>query len=133
MGTNYYLEPKPACEKCGRDFERLHIGKSSAGWVFALHVYPDDGINDLPDWWDRWNAPGTVIRDEYGKKVSAPEMLAVVLARFGRRDKDSEGDGWLMQNQATRGPFGLARSRVDGHRVLAHGEGTYDLHAGDFS
>lgn len=38
MGTNYYLHSQDPCEHCGRSYPELHIGKSSAGWVFALHV-----------------------------------------------------------------------------------------------
>lgn len=50
MGTNYYLHTKPDCECCGRGFEPLHIGKSSGGWCFSLHVMPEDNINTLDDW-----------------------------------------------------------------------------------
>ena len=133
MGTNYYLEPKAPCECCGRSFEQLHIGKSSAGWVFALHVHPDEKINDLPDWVDKWRADGARIVDEYGKVITPDEMVSIILARFGRRDKGCWSGRDLMMNQAVDGPYGLARSMVDGHRVVGHGLGTYDLHTGDFS
>ena len=46
MGTNYYLSSKP-CSCCGRKDSQRHIGKSSAGWVFALHVYPDQAKGEL--------------------------------------------------------------------------------------
>ena len=36
MGTNYYLNDR-------------HIGKSSAGWYFALHIYPEENINSLDE------------------------------------------------------------------------------------
>jgi len=52
MGTNYYLHEN-VCESCGRSDEPLHIGKSSAGWVFTLRIYPDKGINSLEDWLPR--------------------------------------------------------------------------------
>lgn len=65
MGTNYYLEPKPPCQCCGRPFEQLHIGKSSAGWCFALHVIPERGIKDLDDWVRIWSQPEARIVDEY--------------------------------------------------------------------
>jgi hypothetical protein len=132
MGTNYYLEAQPACKCCGRPFERLHIGKSSAGWVFALKVHPDLQINDLPDWYELWVKPESKIEDEYGKSVSADEMLAVVLGRFGRRHQDSFTQEWLVQNGAEIGPYKLARAKIGTHCV-GHGLGTYSLHTGDFS
>lgn len=49
MGTNYYLQ-KNVCGCCGRPEKQIHIGKSSAGWAFALRVYPHDGIKDYDDW-----------------------------------------------------------------------------------
>lgn len=72
MGTNYYLQEKPPCDKCGREFERLHIGQSSAGWCFALHVIPELGINNLADWKKRWEEHPSVIRDEYGMDDEQP-------------------------------------------------------------
>ncbi len=56
MGTNYYLHEKPDCECCGRPFEALHIGKSSSGWCFSLHVMPEDMINTLDDWRSKWSS-----------------------------------------------------------------------------
>jgi len=50
MGMNYYVEEKPACECCGCKYEQIHIGKSSAGWCFSLHVIPEMGLNNLEDW-----------------------------------------------------------------------------------
>jgi len=48
MGTNYYLvkNERPPCPCCERTYvqERLHIGKSSGGWCFALHVIPEMGM-----------------------------------------------------------------------------------------
>lgn len=84
MGTNYYYEPtavKP-CSECGRGFEteRLHIGKSSAGWVFSLCIYPDRNINTLEDWKRVW-ASGGQIRDEYGEFVPIPDMVACITLR----------------------------------------------------
>lgn len=131
MGTNYYLEEKAPCGECGREFDRLHIGKSSGGWVFALHIHPEIGINDLPDWVDRWKKPGARIFDEYGKQVDPKDMLLVIMVRFGNSGQNHTQE-WLMENQAVEGPFGLARCRVGPH-CHAHGAGTYDLHIREFS
>jgi len=83
MGTNYYLDGA-ACEHCGQslpDAPRLHIGKSSMGWAFTLHVIPDEGINDLFDWIERWERPGARIVDEYGRSVTPYEMLKTIVNR----------------------------------------------------
>jgi hypothetical protein len=87
MGTNFYhvTESKPACECCKRPYEeeRLHIGKSSGGWAFSLHVIPEMGINTLADWVDRWNIPGTYIEDEYGDRLTIGEMFSRIAERKG--------------------------------------------------
>jgi hypothetical protein len=46
MGANYYLR----AWKSGDPFVYRHFGKDSAGWVFALRIYPEKGIDDLDDW-----------------------------------------------------------------------------------
>src|SRR6478609_5246869 len=95
MGTNYYLHEN-VCPHCGRSDERLHIGKSSYGWVFALHVMPDSGIHGLPDWIDRWLKPGTLIRDEYGTEIKPEGMLKKITERSHepRENIPSGYDSW---------------------------------------
>ena len=129
MGTNYTLLEN-ACDKCGRG-EARHIGKSSLGWCFSLHVYPEDGINDLPDWIERWRKPNTRIVDEYGEDITRDEMAAVIVLRHW---EGPERTRWFLeQNHAVPGPNGLLRSKVDGHHTIKHGEGTWDCHVGEFS
>jgi hypothetical protein len=111
MGTNYYYHEKPPCECCDRPFEPLHIGKSSAGWCFSLHVIPEQDINSLDDWRRKWLARGVII-DENGRKVTPEQMLDVITNRSH--------------------PRGLSRHEVGPHCV-AHGEGTWDLIPGWFS
>lgn len=129
MGTNYYWnENKAACPTCGHsDSQEIHIGKSSAGWCFSLHVDPELGINDLPDWIERWHREGSSIRDEYGQTVTPAEMWAVVMCRRGDVRRPQTG-AWYLENNASRGPFGLARH---GHKSTP-GEGPYDLCSGEF-
>ena len=110
MGTNYYVK-REVCPHCGRGDGDLHVGKSSGGWTFALHVYPDDNINTLDDW--KPILERSEIRDEYGRSVSYPDLLAVITER--------------------EHPRGLSRSDIDGHHCVGHGEGTYDYCTGDFS
>jgi hypothetical protein len=142
MGTNYYLiHTANACAKCGRSDEtRRHIGKSSAGWCFLLHVEPQNGIADLPDWEDLWSRPDTRIEDEYGKALTPADMRLVIMARSGRPfDERGPWTGWGYdgeadfhgKNHSERGPNGLLRHRID-HYCIGHGAGTWDLLVGEF-
>jgi hypothetical protein len=56
MGTNYYSVRRGVEELDSDAFwalrdedsdDCLHIGKSSLGWCFSLHVIPERGINTL--------------------------------------------------------------------------------------
>jgi hypothetical protein len=129
MSTNYYLAK--TCGECGHS-ERLHVGKSSAGWTFSLHVEPDrDGFpSDLPGWSALFADPGWAIEDEYGRLLSEAEMTAVISERSWPAGKH-EGFDWLA-NHAQPGPNGLVRHTRGGH-CIAHGDGTYDLITGEFS
>ena len=113
MGTNYYLHQKPDCACCGRAFVPLHIGKSSGGWTFALHVMPDDKVNTLDDWRYRWSEPGAYIRNEYGERISIADMELIVTVR--------------------EHPRGLSRSVLDGRHCVGYGPGTWDYISGEFS
>jgi hypothetical protein len=140
MGTNYYWHNPNPCAECGHDpNEPKHIGKSSMGWVFALRVYPDEGIEDLDDWREQWETGGR-IKDEYGREISVAEMLETITER--RRDPRNielqpsgygSWDEFHRMNQSEPGPenSGLVRARRD--RVYRHGSGTWDCHTGDFS
>jgi hypothetical protein len=132
MGTNYYLEPPP-CPHCGRGDEPLHIGKSSAGWCFSLRVYPEKGINDLPDWEKLFADPNLKIKDEYGDLVAKEEMLHTIKDRFWVSGGNSWGEKELRENHAVRGPNGLARHRIEPNYCSGHGEGTWDLCPYEFS
>jgi hypothetical protein len=112
MGTNYYVEAKPPCLHCNRPYPIIHIGKSSAGWCFALHVY-DDGV--LPKTWKEWQyfVKDRVVRNEYGDIITESDLTDIVTKR--------EWEG------------GLSRHVIDGQHCVGHGEGTYDLMVGEFS
>jgi len=131
MGTNYYLCEKLPCKECGRPYEPKHIGKSSGGWCFALHVIPEEGINDLEDWEKLWDQYGMVIVNQYGKRLVPSEMLSIITERCGLGHNES--DQWYRENEAIRGPNGLVRSRIDGTHCIGHGKGTWDLIIGEFS
>lgn len=132
MGTNYYLHTKSPCETCGRHDDPLHIGKSSAGWCFSLHVMPEDGINDLADWVRLWSEPSARIINEYGDEVTAEEMMQTITDRFWQKNCTLP-PLWYSQNDAEPGPNGLARHRLDHRHCIQHGAGTWDCIVGEFS
>lgn len=131
MGTNYYWEEKPPCKTCERPYEDRHIGKSSGGWCFALHVYPDEGINTLEDWKELWS--NGAIQDEYGDKVSKAEMLKVITNRSWCNRGTGITKEFLEDNHAILGPNYLLRSKIDGRYCISYGLGTWDNLIGDFS
>ena len=138
MGTNYYLY-KNVCEHCGRGDGPIHIGKSSAGWCFGLHVDSEIGVNSLDDWKCVWSQPGSVIKDEYGEVISPSRMLQVITERsWPKRNFTSGGfyrdeQHFMESNHAVRGPKNLVRHAIDGWSCIGHGEGTWDLCKGEFS
>ena len=107
--------------------KKLHIGKSSAGWCFALHIIPERGINELSDWVRLFNESGT-IEDEYGAAVAPPVMLNVITNRSNAFAKNPDAH-FLRSNYATIGPNGLLRTIYKARP----GDGTYDLCKGEFS
>jgi hypothetical protein len=147
MGTNYYLHEN-VCEHCGRgDGRPLHIGKSSGGWCFGLHVgemisavHDFIRIDGLDDWEELWSGPGAVIKDEYGDPCDPVDMKRIILERSSsRRERDypnkwyASEDDFNEQNHAEPGPNGLSRHKIDGNHCIGHGNGTYDLITGEFS
>lgn len=143
MGTSYYLHTRQPCECCGRPYTPMHIGKSSAGWCFALHVIPENGINDLEDWLVLWSQPGARIEDEYGGPVSTDMMEGIITGRSWPRTFDQNGrwaqlNGYAteqdfhLKNHSQRGPNGLLRNAI-GNGCVKHGDGTWDCIDLEFS
>lgn len=143
MGTNYYLHPKP-CECCGRhdkDME-VHIGKSSGGWCFSLHVggehdyrFEEAGLkvpHCLDDWKEIFKTDGYVISDEYGRPTSVKEMLDTIMNRSWNSRAGMTPE-YLRSNHAVEGPNNLLRHKVDGRHCVGNGEGTWDYIVGEFS
>jgi len=138
MGTNYYWQSK-ACDKCGHSSERIHIGKSSAGWCFGLHV--TDELTTLGQWEAKWNSGG-YIYNEYDKQVSVSDMMKAITERsglIGFDDRDWPMMGYYDEadfhnrNHSERGPNNLLRHRIDGGHCVGHGDGTWDYIASEFS
>jgi hypothetical protein len=136
MGTNYFLHSEQ-CPHCGiEQKDKMHLGKSSAGWCFGLHVYP--GL-ELIDWHDMWSyisfcveEQGHEIKNEYGETILPEVFFAIVWDRHSEQPHDAE---WLRMNHAQPGPFGLARYLVDGQHCIGNA-GQYapiDYIVGEFS
>lgn len=131
MGTNYYLASDDECPTCHRSSEPLHIGKSSMGWCFSLHVIPESGINSLDDWKPLLRARS--ISDEYGRALSANEMLDIITERTGRGFATPQDERMFhAENHSEPGPKGLVRNRI-GDSCVSHGEGPWDCIVGEFS
>lgn len=134
MGTNYYVH-MAVCAHCGRGDRELHIGKSSMGWVFGLHIIPEKGINGLDDWKKFWK--NKTIKNEYGDFITQEEMLDIITNRKGlpKEKKPYVYPDWKdfhEKNGSEFGPNNLLRSKV-GHHCVGHGEGTWELIQGEFS
>jgi hypothetical protein len=132
MGTNYYCENSTdrAAYDGMTELTDLHIGKSSAGWCFMLHVIPELGLNSLEDWKKLLNQDTWNVRDEYGNPSLDIEEIITKRAweRVGPLDPD-----FHRHNYSEAGPNGLVRFRLDAPGCVGHGEGTWDLIEGDFS
>lgn len=127
MGTNYYLVD--TCSHCGHETQ-FHIGKSSGGWVFAVHIYPDKGLKTWADWKEFLKDKS--IEDEYGIYVELNRLIEIVENRKSHTSHTLDKE-WYSRNYAEPGPNGLVRSKVDGTRCVGHGEGTWDYFINDFS
>lgn len=123
MGTNYYLHTPE---------ETLHIGKSSGGWCFALHVIPENGLNTLVDWKKALFNLDNAITNEYGDTIFSQEMLKTIIDRAWSSPRALSADFHAL-NYSEPGPNGLVRCKVDGVHCIGHGEGTWDYVTGDFS
>jgi len=140
MGTNFYFKQKENLTG-----EGLHIGKSSGGWCFSLHVIPEMGINNLEDWKRYFAIEGSKIFDEYGTEHTIEEMLDRIENRAWESRTTEEDiknnsfmscyknlDDFLEKNNAIQGPNNLLRHRVDGSHCIGNGEGTWDYITGEF-
>lgn len=135
MGTNYYLV-SPECSHCGKELEpRIHLGKSSFGWCFSLHVYPEFGICDIAairaliveKIKDKW-----YIINEYNEQISVDKFFDIVTKRKGKQISE-ENLEWYKQNYALPGPKNLVRHQLHPNHCIGHGTGTYDYCIGEFS
>lgn len=137
MGTNYYWQTLP-CPTCQQVQDKWHIGKSSAGWCFSVHIMPDKGIQTLGDWQKQWESGGQIV-NEYGEIVAINDILTTITKR--RWDRSWEDQAWFgyrneaefhARNESERGPNGLLRHKI-GRFCVGHGVGPWDYMQGEFS
>ena len=124
MGTNYYTT------KRGSSAPVLHVGKSSGGWCFSLHVIPEDGIKT----WEDWKAylKRRKIVNEYGDKISLKELINIVEDRGWEAPLPNDPE-FYKKNYAERGPNNLLRHDLAScEHCIGHGEGTWDYITGIF-
>ena len=133
MGTNYYAIKKCTC--CGNE-DSYHIGKSSGGWTFSLHVEPNEDINDLQDVLKIIEDPERIVKDEYDRVLSKSEMLDTIKNRKCE-EMGSPPTGYRswkhfhILNDTLEGPNNLLRHKLK-YNCIAHGEGTWDCIEGEF-
>jgi hypothetical protein len=132
MGTNYYVNVN-ICPHCNVAEKEYHIGKSSYGWCFSLHVIPEEGINSLEDWDKFISENRCKITDEYGKQISWKELKETVICNrenFSALHNDDEN--FYEENHCEPGPYGLVRHKIDGVHCVGQGSGTFDFIVGEF-
>ena len=134
MGTNYFISlgSDKTCDHCGHTVEakKFHIGKSSAGWCFGLHVEPNDKEHpqNLDDWREAFDAG--VITNEYDEVIRADVMIHTITQRT-RISRDIPPEQWMWDNRASMGPNNLSRHQLDEYCV-GHGDGPFDYISGYF-
>jgi len=142
MGTNYYAVD---AESLSGEASNLHIGKSSGGWCFGLHVVPSLGLNSWNEWYEFLVCKGYEIQDEYGGVIPVAKLVDVITKRKGQTQWDEVKpmtrtsfqpyDSWAhfhKNNHSQEGPSGLLRHKLDPRHCVGHGDGTWDLMTGEF-
>ena len=78
MGTNYYInKPCPHCgATTGDSPDTLHVGKSSAGWVFLFQQIPGKADNTAD--WRYLIAKHGKVTSEYGIDLTPEEFWMMV-------------------------------------------------------
>ena len=135
MGTNYYAR-KYDHDTC--TVSSLHIGKSSGGWNFSLHVISqrDSDFDNagrpllcLEDWLPVFDTHR--IFDEYDREITKEEMLDIIANRHGVFGEILT----LEEARRAGGEVGinnLIAHKVDNSFCYGTEGGTWDLIAGEF-
>ena len=91
MGLNFYLESYPPCPTCGHVAERLHLGKSSAGWAFLFRAYSEFDLMCWDDWFNKIMAGSYLIKDEEDRVILLKDFAYMIKKKKkGKRMSDIE-------------------------------------------
>jgi hypothetical protein len=97
MGCNFYSVKTESyqCDKCSaiHEGERYHIGKSSGGWAFTLHVSPSDNIYNYEDVMKIVDN-SLYILDEYDRVITKEALIDTMLNRTWK-------NGELMRHETS--------------------------------
>lgn len=84
MGRNFYWSDETQEERQEeREKHWLHIGKSSAGWLFSMHVIPSEDIESWNDWQSVLQASGKIFDDSHNV-VTFEELRQIVEDRSAK-------------------------------------------------
>ena len=72
MGLNFYAEINK-CKHCGSPEEKIHIGKSSFGWKFAIEMN-EEYYKTFDEFLEFIDKKEVNIVDEYGNKISSKHL-----------------------------------------------------------
>ena len=76
MGNNYEIRIKP-CKHCGLSKETIHVGKSSMGWRFSLHVQ-EEYYKDWDSFKNFLAQTNIEIVDENNKKWKKKDFIELI-------------------------------------------------------
>jgi hypothetical protein len=122
VSTEFYWVP--VVDFTGRLIKPISLGVSSNGWCFALHVYPERGLNTLDDWLLLLNRPGSGVFDERHTLNRLSDVLMCIRDRW--TEPIDRGEKFYRDQYAEPGPCGMLRHKVMPGHCVGHGEGTWD-------
>lgn len=128
MGMNY--DWVPVVGFTHHRINAIHLGKSSGGWCFGLHVYPERGINTLDDWDRLLQRPGSGVFDELHRLITRKKLLVEITERW--TEPVDRGEKFYRDQYAEPGPNGMLRHKIIEGRCIGHGPGTWDYLIGNF-
>jgi len=101
MGTNFYIK-RNVCKHCQREEEKIHLGKSSVGWIFGLQYnYGEYYTNwsDMKKWLKKELDNNSLIFDEYGIKISLKDFISWVESTQSQPNKRESMSNVIFDNE----------------------------------